>query len=71
MQDDTTQETRPQRFRAVTTTPRGRRSDVEMTFWTSLKKRELLRGIAHAEERTLRSLMNEGVEWLIVKYRKP
>ncbi len=69
MQDDADE--RPTRRGGAAKKVRRMRGDgVEMTFWTSLTKRELARDIAHAEHRTIRSLMNEALDAAIAK-RKP
>lgn len=51
--------------------PCARKHTVEMTFWTTHAKREVVRAIAFAHSRTLRSLLNEALDWLIAKYGQP
>lgn len=68
MQDDTSDESQDGNPEPTGPLPRIRKDGVEMTFWTSHPKRELVRAIAFAHNRTLRSLLNEALDGLIAKY---
>jgi hypothetical protein len=68
MQNDTPDEFQNKKSRIGSSSPRAPRRGVEMTFWTSLRKREQTRAIARAHERTLRSLLNEALDTIIAKY---
>lgn len=70
MKDDASDKSRGSGSDGPPPPPRVTKHTVEMTFWTVHSKREHLRAIAHTHDRTLRSLLNEAVDWLIAKYEK-
>jgi len=50
---------------------RARPERVEITFWTSFDKREEVRAIRDSNGRMIKSLLNEALDLLIAKYKKP
>jgi len=70
MQNGSSDELPPGRNGGFRGPRRARPERVEITFWTSFEKREAVRAIRDAHDRTIKSLMNEAADLLIAKYRR-